>query len=187
MPGFKTFVDLDILTAAEVNGFLMTQAVMVFDDAAARTAALPSPLEGMVTYLKDTDELDVWTGAAWVIVNDNTAAILKSTVTTKGDLVAATAADTVTRLAAGTNEYRLVADSGETAGLKYVADTTNYAIAAKGDLLVGTAADTLVNVGVGNNGEVLTADSTQTAGVSWAPAAGGGGDPTPTVFLLMGA
>jgi hypothetical protein len=35
----------------------MDQSVMVFDDAAARTAAIPSPSEGMVTYLKDTDSL----------------------------------------------------------------------------------------------------------------------------------
>jgi hypothetical protein len=30
---------------------------MVFDDSAARGSAIPSPIEGMVTYLKDTDQL----------------------------------------------------------------------------------------------------------------------------------
>jgi hypothetical protein len=59
-------------------------------------------------------------------------------------------------------------------GLKYVADTTNYAIGAKGDLLVGTAADTLTNVAVGTNGHVLTADSSTSSGVAWAAAAAGG-------------
>ena len=40
-------------------------------------------------------------------------------VTTKGDLVVATAADTLTRLAAGTNGYVLTADSTESTGLKW--------------------------------------------------------------------
>ena len=59
----KVFVAGEILTAADVNTNLMDQAVMVFDDAAARTAAIPSPTEGMVTYLKDTDAVEVFTTA----------------------------------------------------------------------------------------------------------------------------
>jgi hypothetical protein len=45
----------------------------------------------------------------------------KSTVTTKGDLVAATAASTPARLAVGNNGETLVADSSATTGLRYVA------------------------------------------------------------------
>lgn len=66
MSGRKTFVGGDILLASELNGFLMDQSVMVFDDAAARTTAIPSPSEGMVTYLTDVDALQVWTGSAWI-------------------------------------------------------------------------------------------------------------------------
>jgi hypothetical protein len=86
----------------------------------------------------------------------------------KGDLVAGSGTDTSAILAVGTNEHRLVAASAETTGLKYVADTTNYAIAAKGNLLVGTAADTLAALTVGANGTVLTADSVETTGLKWA-------------------
>ena len=173
--GFRTFVDGDVLTAAQVNTYLMEQAVMVFADSSARTTALPTPSEGMVTYLADTNVLEVYDGSSWVSIDDPNA-IQNSIVDAKGDIITATADNTPARLAAGTNEHRLVADSAQTTGLKYVADTTNYAIAAKGDLLVGTAADTLTNVGVGTNGQVLTADSAQTAGVKWAtPSAGGGG------------
>ena len=57
----KVFVANEILTAGEVNTNLMDQAVMVFADAAARTAALGSPSEGMVTYLEDTDSLELYT------------------------------------------------------------------------------------------------------------------------------
>ena len=92
----------------------------------------------------------------------------------KGDLVVGTGADTFDKLTAGTNETRLVAASGETTGLKYVADTTNYAIAAKGDLLVGTAADTLAALTVGTNGHILVADSAEATGLKWAAPAGGG-------------
>jgi hypothetical protein len=88
-------------------------------------------------------------------------------VDAKGDLLVGTAANTIARLAVGTNEKRLVADSVQAEGLKYVADTTNYAIAAKGDLLAGTAADTLAALTVGANGEVLVADSTQATGTKW--------------------
>jgi len=100
--------------------------------------------------------------------------IPESIVDAKGDIVTATAADTPARLAVGTNEHRLVADSGEATGLKYVADTTNFAIAAKGDLLVGTAADTLDKLSVGTNGHTLVADSSTSTGLKWAAPAGGG-------------
>jgi len=57
----KVFVAGEILTAADVNTNLMDQAVMTFADAAARTAALGSPSEGMVTYLANTDSLELYT------------------------------------------------------------------------------------------------------------------------------
>ena len=47
--------------------------------------------------------------------------IPESIVDAKGDIVTATAADTPARLAVGTNGFVLLADSGETTGLKYSA------------------------------------------------------------------
>jgi hypothetical protein len=107
------------------------------------------------------------------VFNNANAAIAKTIVDAKGDIIAATASDTVARLAVGSNEQRLVADSAQTSGLKYVADTTNYAIAAKGDLLVGTAADTLAALSVGANGYTLVADSAESVGMRWAAPTGG--------------
>ena len=95
----------------------------------------------------------------WVTPTDQTP------LTTKGDLFAFSTLDA--RLPAGANETRLVADSAQTLGLKYVADTTNYAIAAKGDLLAGTAADTLQALTVGSNGETLVADSSTSTGLRY--------------------
>ena len=48
------------------------------------------------------------------------AAVLKTIVDAKGDLLAGTAADTISRLAVGANGTVLTADSGETTGLKWV-------------------------------------------------------------------
>jgi hypothetical protein len=106
------------------------------------------------------------TGLEWATLDLSTT--LKQTdFSAKGDILAASANDTLSVLPVGTNERRLVADSAETAGLKYVADTTNYAIAAKGDLLVGTAADTLTPLTVGTNGQTLIVDSTTATGLKW--------------------
>jgi hypothetical protein len=65
--GFKTFVTGDVLTAGDTNGYLM-QGVWVFASAAARDAAVTSPQEGNVCYLKDTDAVMTYSGSAWVAV-----------------------------------------------------------------------------------------------------------------------
>ena len=96
------------------------------------------------------------------------AAIAKSLVDDKGDIIAATADNTVDRLAVGTNDYRIVAASGEATGLKYVADTQNTVIDAEGDLLVGDSADTLQKLTVGTTGQVLTVDTAIDGKIKWA-------------------
>lgn len=99
-----------------------------------------------------------------------TTPIDETIIDAKGDLIVGDGADSAVRLAVGSNEQRLVADSAQAAGLKYVADTTNYAVAAKGDLLVGTAADTLAALTVGANGAIPMARSAATTGLAYAAA-----------------
>jgi hypothetical protein len=67
--GRKVFTAGEILTAANVNGYLMDQSVMVFDDAATRDATLPTPSQGMVVILRDSNVLFKYTGAAWVEID----------------------------------------------------------------------------------------------------------------------
>jgi hypothetical protein len=63
---FKVFTNGSTLQASEVNDNLMRQAVATFSNAAARTAAITAPSEGMLTYLEDVDRYDHWNGSAWV-------------------------------------------------------------------------------------------------------------------------
>jgi hypothetical protein len=63
--GFKDFVTGEVLTAADVDGYLM-QGIWVFASAAARSAAVTSPQEGNYSYLKDTNSTEYYTGSAWV-------------------------------------------------------------------------------------------------------------------------
>jgi len=68
LAGFKTFVSGEILTAADLNSFVANQVVGVYDDAAARDTALPSPLEGQLVYLKDDDVVLKYDGSDFLPV-----------------------------------------------------------------------------------------------------------------------
>jgi hypothetical protein len=63
---YKVFTNGSVLNASEVNDNLMNQAVITFSNSAARASAITSPVEGMVTYLEDTDTYQFWNGSAWV-------------------------------------------------------------------------------------------------------------------------
>jgi hypothetical protein len=66
--GYKVFTAGEVLTAANVNGYLMEQSVMVFAGTAARSSAIGTPTAGMVSYLTDTSTLQVY-GTAWADVS----------------------------------------------------------------------------------------------------------------------
>jgi hypothetical protein len=111
--GYRLYATGDVLTAAQVNNYLQEQTVMVFADAAARTTALAAVLaEGMISYLKDTNSTEYYSGSAWVAIGGGS-----SPLTTKGDLY--TYSTTDARLAVGTNGQVLTADSAEATGIKW--------------------------------------------------------------------
>jgi hypothetical protein len=98
-------------------------------------------------------------------------------VDAKGDIIAATAADTVARLAAGSNGQALTAQSGQASGLQWATlktVATDVIFDAKGDLPVGTAADTAAKLAAGANGTFLSADSAQATGLKWVAPTGFG-------------
>ena len=133
--GFKTFTSGEVLTAADTNGYLM-QGINVFANASARSAAITSPQEGQYSFLKDTNALEYYDGAAWVgaPVGDITAVTagkgltgggssgdvtVSLATTAKGDLVAGSGASTAAVLTVGSNGETLVADSSTSTGLRY--------------------------------------------------------------------
>ena len=63
--GRRTFAAGEVLTASNVMGYLQDQAVMTFAGTAARGSAIGTATEGMVTYLSDTDLVQVYDGSAW--------------------------------------------------------------------------------------------------------------------------
>lgn len=73
--GYKVWAAGDVLAAADVNGYLMQQTCMVFDDATARTAAIGTPTEGMLSYTKDDNAVQVFNGSAWAPVDTTISSI----------------------------------------------------------------------------------------------------------------
>jgi hypothetical protein len=145
--GYIEFATGDVLTAAAANGYLASQVVMVFASSAARTSAITSPQEGMLSYLKDTNAVEAYDGAAWISIGST------------GDITGVTAGTGIS--------------GGGTSGTVTVTNSMATAIDAKGDLIAGTAADAFSRLAVGTNGQVLTADSAESTGMKWATAAGG--------------
>jgi len=112
--GYKLFNTGDVLTAAQVNTYLMEQTVMRFATTTARDTALTGVLaEGMLCYIDADNNLYKYTGSAWVNIDSGST----SPLTTKGDLY--TYSTTDARLAVGTNGQVLTADSTAATGLKW--------------------------------------------------------------------
>lgn len=62
---YKDFAPAQILTAQEVDTYLMRQSVMSFATSTARDAAITTPVEGMVAYLEDRNTFWYYDGSAW--------------------------------------------------------------------------------------------------------------------------
>ena len=68
--GFKDWTAGDVPTAAEFDGYLQRQTVMVFASTSARDTALSGSLEeGMHAYNSDDDELWYYDGSGWRLVS----------------------------------------------------------------------------------------------------------------------
>lgn len=110
--GFKTFTTGSVLSAADVNGYLM-QGVLVFASTAARDAAITSPQQGQVALTKDTNTIWKYTGSAWTNIDTSGSAPL----TTKGDVYGYDTAPA--RIPVGTNGQVLTADSTQALGVAW--------------------------------------------------------------------
>ena len=62
----KVFDSGEVLSATNVNEFLMDQMVMTFAGTAARGSAISTPIEGMLTYLADSKTFEYFDGSSFV-------------------------------------------------------------------------------------------------------------------------
>jgi hypothetical protein len=145
--GFKDFATGEVLTAADVDGYLM-QGIWVFASNAARDAAVTAPAEGNFAFTKDTNSLWYYDGAAWV----------SSGAT--GDIEGVTAGVGIS--------------GGGTSGTVTVTNSMATAITTAGDTLYGTGSGTFSRLGIGTAGQVLKVNSGATA-PEWGAAGGSSG------------
>ena len=102
--GYKVFTAGEVLTAANVNGYLMEQSVMVFAGTAARGSAIGTATEGMVSYLTDSNAIQVYDGSSWKQVYPVAASVTTVAATaTAYTAVAGDANNVVYSLATATN------------------------------------------------------------------------------------
>jgi hypothetical protein len=106
--GYHLFNTGDVLTAAQVQYNLQNQTIMYFASSAARTSALSAVLvEGMFSYLADTNSTEYYTGSAWVSL-----AGMTNPLTTTGDTIYSSSGTTPARLGIGTTGQVLTVASG---------------------------------------------------------------------------
>ena len=157
---FKDFAAGDILTAADVDDFLMRQSIMTFADAAARNTALTDVLaEGMFCFLEDTNEFQFYDGSAWADVSNpgDITAVTAGTALTGGgstgdvtlnvDLAATTAAAGIASFVTDATTARTLtsaADEGKT--LQFTsASATVLTVNASSDFTVGSRVDIIAD------------------------------------------
>ena len=147
--GYKEFTTGDVLTAADANGYLASQVVMVFASAAARTSAIASPQEGMLSYLKDTNATEYYSGSAWVAVGAAGGGLTLLSTTTMNS---GTTTQTVSSIPSGYKNLQILITQGKDAAgsagwqIRFNGDSgTKYAYGYNGQNWTG-----------GENGVALT-------------------------------
>ena len=160
----------DILTAAQQND-LAKQAVSRFADASARNAAITSPTEGQACWLNDTNEFQIYDGASWkplldtdtfsvssgnytistdlTVSGDVTIQTLDMDTIVEGDVIYGSGADTLARLAKGSDDEVLTLASG----------VPSWAAASSGTSWSGSTANGLATYG---SASTIVAESTAT-------------------------
>ena len=100
-------------------------------------------------------EMNTNFGDIETFVNTTPGVVQKDIVDAKGDIIAATASDAVARLAVGTNDYVLTADSSEATGLKWAAATAGTVTAVTGTAPVVSTGGATPAISVTTNNDQL--------------------------------
>jgi len=175
--GIRVFASGEILTAAQVNGYLMDQTVTRFADSATRDAAFggvgqPVLTEGRLCYLDDVNLIQFYDGASWqdsgqFTVGDGTISTAKLADDAVTSAKIADGAITAAHIADGTIIAADIADGSVTSakildGTIVNADINASAAIAYSKLNLGTS---IVNADVSASaGIALSKLATSTAG-----------------------
>lgn len=131
---YKVFSNGSVLNASDINDYLMNQSVMVFSSSATRASALTAPVEGMLTWLQDSNRYQYYTGTAWQDLTDEpsgwsdksanysiVAADLGTTIRSTGSAITITIDNVLTQqgdridfIQAGAGQITFAAGSGVT-------------------------------------------------------------------------
>lgn len=151
--GYKLFATGDVLTAAQVQYNLQNQTIMYFASSAARTTALSGVVvEGMFSYLADTNAFEYYDGAAW------------QSVSNPGDITGVTAG---TGLSGGgsSGTVTLSIDTATTADLTTAQTLTNKTLTSptindpKLNLSINANTATTYTFVLADNGKLVTSNN----------------------------
>lgn len=106
--GYKSFSAGDVLTAAQVQGYLQDQAVMRFADSTARASAIGTAnfTEGMISYLDNTNQVEYYSGSSWASIAPTTTQGLTLINTTSFSAVASQSVSDV--FSATYDDYKVI-------------------------------------------------------------------------------
>tara|TARA_R110000868_G_scaffold125544_2_gene331714 strand:+ start:2334 stop:2867 length:534 start_codon:yes stop_codon:yes gene_type:complete len=145
--GRKVFAAGEVLTAANVQGYLQDQVVQVYDDATDRSTVLgESVTEGMVSYLKDVNTVQVWNGSEWKVV-------------TSDPTLTSSAASTYTLAETDADQYLQFTNTATVT----IGTTTNFSPAQQVAIFADGASLTIVGDGV----VTLSGDGVSGTGVTF--------------------
>ena len=66
MAGRKVWAADEVLSADDLQEYIQDQVVFVYESSGARASGILAPTEGMMSYLRDTNQVSVYNGTAWV-------------------------------------------------------------------------------------------------------------------------
>lgn len=175
--GIRVFNSGEVLTADQVNGYLMDQVIARFADAATRDASFggvgqPQLSEGRFCYLDDIDEVQYYNGSSWqsapqFVLGDGTVTTAKladSAVTSAkiadgsitNSKIASNAAISLSKLATGTAGQVII----------HNASGVPTATTVTGDVTISSTGVTAIGAGVIVNADISTTAAIEASKVS---------------------
>jgi hypothetical protein len=149
MSGWKQWQLAEVVEFEEFQSYLQNQVVQVYADSAARGSALGTAvIEGMVSYLEDTNAVQVYTGAGWeaVAVGDITSVTAGTALTGGGTAGDVTLNVNLAAISIGTAQVTGLADA-LAAKENTITLTANRAVASDGSGKLAASSVTATELG----------------------------------------